>query len=190
MRNIITLATAAALLFSASLAGAQKVVGRRARIVPADRPTASTPQPANSMGSLTATPSTLSFAANNPGSLVAGNSSATITWSVSGGFFGTWSLTVYANSATFTGCTTVPASAVSVQCSSATANSGLFASASCDSSSFVTLPSTAPGLEVANGSEGFWSSSYTVVLKYELADSWGYTGNTCPLVITYTVNAP
>jgi hypothetical protein len=141
-------------------------------------------------GSLTATPSTISFAANNPGSTVAGNSSATLQWPITGGFLGTWTLSVYANSTTFTGCTTVPASAVSVQCSSATANSGFFSSASCNSSSFVTLPTTAPGLEVANGSEGFGNSSYTVVLNYELTDSWEYIANTCPLTITYTVNAP
>jgi hypothetical protein len=66
----------------------------------------------------------------------------------------------------------------------------LGASASCNSSSFVTLPSTAPGLQVANGSEGIGPSSYTVVLNYQFADSWEYIANTCPLIITYTVNAP
>jgi hypothetical protein len=45
-------------------------------------------------------------------------------------------------------------------------------------------------LEVANGSEGFLSSSYTVVLNYQFTDSWEYIANTCPLIITYTVNAP
>jgi hypothetical protein len=46
-------------------------------------------------------------------------------------------------------------------------------------------------LQVASGSEGFGSSNYTVVLNYELTDSWEYIANTsCPLIITYTVNAP
>jgi hypothetical protein len=190
MRKFIIFATASALLFSAGLSPAQKTAGRRARPVRADQPVDASPQPLATVGTLTATPSTISFAANNPGSSVAGNTSATVKWNITGGFFGTWTLSVYANSATFTGCTTVLASAVSVQCSSATKNSGLGASASCDSSSFVTLPSTAPGLELATGSEGLGASSYTVVLNYQLTDSWGYIANTCPLIITYTVNAP
>jgi hypothetical protein len=45
-------------------------------------------------------------------------------------------------------------------------------------------------LQVASGSEGFGPSSYTVVLNYQFADSWEYIANTCPLIITYAVNAP
>jgi len=190
MRKFIILATASALLFSAGLSRAQKTAGRQPRPVPVSQPRDTSAQPMATVGTLTATPSTITFAANNPGSSVAGNTSATVQFTVTGGFFGTWTLSVYANSATFNGCTTVPASAVSVQCTSATSNSGLFSSATCNSSSFVTLPSTSPGLQVANGSEGLGSSSYTVVLNFQLTDSWEYIANTCPLIITYTVNAP
>jgi hypothetical protein len=43
---------------------------------------------------------------------------------------------------------------------------------------------------VASGNEGNGSShNYTVVLSYQLADSWRYIANTCPLTVTYTVNA-
>jgi hypothetical protein len=191
MRKFIILAIAATLLFSAGLVGAQKAAGRQVRSGRGGQSRDASAQPLATAGSLTATPSTITFAANNPGSTVAGNSSATVKWPVTGGFLGTWTLSVYANSSSFAGCATVPASAVSVQCNSATANSGFLSSASCSSSSFVTLPSTAPGLQVASGSEGFGSSSYTVVLNYELTDSWEYIANTsCPLIITYTVNAP
>jgi len=190
MRKFILLALAVAVLLSATSGPAQRAAGRLPQAVPMGASAKSSPKPMATVSSLTATPPTIQFTANNPGSSVAGNSSATVAYSLTGGFFGTWTLSVYANSATFNGCTTVPASAVSVQCSSATANSGFFSSASCDSSSFTTLPTTAPGLEVASGSEGFGSSSFTVVLNYEFADSWEYIANTCPLIITYTVNAP
>jgi hypothetical protein len=45
---------------------------------------------------------------------------------------------------------------------------------------------------VASGNEGNANShTYTVVLNYQFTDSWGYIANTsCPLTITYTVNAP
>jgi len=107
MRKFIMLATAGALLFSAGLARAQKAVARRARIVPADQSGTPSPQPIASVSSPPANPPTIQFIANNPGSSVAANSSAAIKGSVTGGFLGTWTLSVYANSSIFTGCSTV-----------------------------------------------------------------------------------
>jgi hypothetical protein len=44
---------------------------------------------------------------------------------------------------------------------------------------------------VASGNEGNTNShTYSVVLNYQFTDSWKYIANTCPLTITYTVNAP
>jgi hypothetical protein len=45
---------------------------------------------------------------------------------------------------------------------------------------------------VASGNEGSAGAhTFTVVLNYQLTDSWSYIANTsCPLTITYTVNAP
>jgi hypothetical protein len=49
---------------------------------------------------------------------------------------------------------------------------------------------------VASGYEGNagptvgGSSAFSVVLNYQFTDSWQYIANTCPLTITYTVNAP
>jgi hypothetical protein len=87
----------------------------------------------------------------------------------------------------------VPASAVAVSCSSASAT-GLGATASCQSGGPFPLPTTAPGQQVASGHEGasfFTPSNFTVVLNYQLTDSWEFIANkSCPLTITYTVNAP
>jgi hypothetical protein len=189
MVKFIKLGAALSLVLASSLAGAQKAVSRRLGAI---RPHAldSTAQPDATAGTITVTPATISFAANNPGSSVAGNNSATIKWPITGGTSKTWTLSVYADTSTFSGCATVPASAVSVKCTSATVNSGTSNSASCSATSFTALSTTSPGLQVASGSEGTASSSYTVVLNYEIADSWEYIANTCPLTITYTVNAP
>ena len=140
---------------------------------------------------LRATPSTIPFTANNPGSTIAGGSVATVAWNITGGKNGqTWTLAVGASSSSFSGCATVPESAVSVKCTSASVDGGGHASAGCNVTNFTRLPNTLPGLPVASGDEGNASShNYTVVLSYQLADSWRYIANTCPLTVTYTVNA-
>lgn len=192
MRKLIMLAMTGTLVLAGGLAWAQKARVSPLRPIPAIQSLSppQKPRPFTTISGMTASPTTIQFTANDPGSTVAGNSSATVKYSLTNGVFGTWTLSVYASSTTFTGCSTVPATAVSVECSSATANSGTFSSASCSATSYTSLPTTAPGLQVASGSEGFGSSSYTVVLNYELSDSWEYIANTCPLTITYTVNAP
>ena len=199
MRKFMMLAIAGVLVLAGELAWAQKTTlsPRRPTPVIQSLSPADSPIPlATGVSGLTATPATLQFTANNPGSAVAGNSSATVGWSISGGASGnTWTLSVYANSATFTGCTTVPASGVGVSCSSASAT-GTRASANCQSGGPFTLPTTAPGQQVASGHEGSsgptvgGSSTFSVVLNYQFTDSWQYIANTCPLTITYTVNAP
>jgi len=194
MRKFIMLAMAGTLVLAGGLAWAQKTTlkPRRPNPVIQSLSSADSPIPLATPGTISATPATIKFTANNPGSAVAGSSSATVGWSITGGVSGhTWTLSVYANSATFGGCTTVPASAVGVSCSSATVT-GTGATASCQSGGPFTLPTTAPGQQVASGNEGSYSShTYSVVLNYQFADSWEYIANTsCPLTITYTVNAP
>jgi hypothetical protein len=101
-----------------------------------------------------------------------------------------WTLRVGASSSSFSGCATVPESAVSVKCTSASVNGGGQASAGCNVANFTTLPNTLPGLPVASGNEGNAGlHNYTVVLSYQLADSWRYIANTCPLTVTYTLDA-
>ena len=141
-----------------------------------------------------ASPASISFAANNPGNNIAGSSVATVTWVRAGKPGGTWTLNVRANSATFTGCTTVPSSAVSVMCSSATHSlTSQNGSAACSAGSFITLPSTAPGVQLAGGAiastgnAGNQTDTFTVTLNYRLADSWRFLPNMCPLSLTYTL---
>ena len=140
---------------------------------------------------LRAMPSTIPFTANNPGGVVPGSSVATITWEIERGNNGrTWTLMVGTTSPTFNGCTTVPASAVSVKCVSAWVAGGGQSSAGCNMNNFTPLPNSLPGLSVASGNEGNASErNYTVVLSYQLTDSWRYTANTCPLNVSYTVVA-
>ncbi|MGD0010234.1 MAG: hypothetical protein ABSE93_17015 [Terriglobia bacterium] len=201
MRKFMMLAIAGVLVLAGGLAWAQKTALSPRRPTPviqslsrADSPIPMSPAPSL----ITATPATITFTANQPGTgtPVAGSSSATATWKLTtGATNNTWTLSVYANSTTFTGCTTVPASAVGVSCSSAS-GTGTGASASCQSGGPFTLPTTAPGQQVASGYEGTAgpsgsSSTFTVVLNYQFTDSWQYTANTsCPLTITYNVNAP
>jgi len=192
MRKFTMFAIAGVLVLAGGLAWAQKTKPKPRRPTPVIQSGSPALSPMlATVSQMTATPATITFTANNPGSAVAGDLSATVGWSMKGGTYGnTWTLSVYANSTTFTGCTYVPASVVSVSCSSASATGGQ-ATANCQSGGPFTLPSTAPGQQVASGDEGNpGSHNYTVLLNYQFTDSWQYIANTCPLTITYTVNAP
>lgn len=194
MRKFMMCAIAGVLVLAGGLAWAQKttVSPRRPTPVIQSLSPAQSPIPlVTTLSVMSATPSPIQFTANDPGSAVAGNSSATVKWTIDGGASGnTWTLSVYASSTTFTGCTTVPASAVGVSCSSAS-HTGTRPTANCQSGGPFPLPTAAPGQQVASGNEGNGTShNYTVVLNYQFTDSWEYIANTCPLTITYTVNAP
>jgi hypothetical protein len=140
---------------------------------------------------LRATPSTIPFVANSPGSAISGGSVATITWNIAQGSLGrTWTLMVGTSSPTFSGCATVPESAVSVRCVSASVVGGGQGSAGCNVTDFTPLPASLPGVSMASGNEGNASAhSYNVVLSYQLTDSWRYGANVCPLNVSYTVVA-
>ena len=144
---------------------------------------------AATVSSLAVSPATISFAATDPDVTpsVAGNSLATVTWSLSNGSNVNWTLSVQAGAGSFTGCSTVPTSAVTVACSSATASKG---QAPICSASF---PLSTSSQQVAGGKElsGPGSATYTIVISYSLADSWKYVASSsCPLNLTYTLNAP
>jgi len=195
MRRSSILITTWVLIGAAGLAWAQKgKTPGSTRAVPA--PTGRGPVPlTRTFKSTTVTPDGVSFAATNPDtdSPVPGNPtgpSATVAWSVQSFFDGggSWTLTIAPSSSTFTGCVTVPATAVAVACTSATASGG---TAACTSTgTYVALPSTGT-LTVAQGTYPvalFNTFNYTVLLNYQLTDSWEYVANTCPLTVTYTVN--
>ena len=156
---------------------------QKARIVvPAERvlPMATT------LSAVTANPATISFTATDPDAgPYAGSSSATVSWSTSGGAVGsTWTLKVHAAAATFTSCATVPRSAVKVTCTGVSGGS----SGTCGGA--ITLTGT--GQQVANGKESASTNApYSVTLNFTLADSWSYIANSsCSLTLTYTVTAP
>jgi hypothetical protein len=139
------------------------------------------------LGTVSATPSTISFTSTNPDSgTVSGSSSATVSWTTSGGSSSsTWNLKVQAAASSFTSCATIPTSAVTVTCNSVSGGS----SGACKSA--VTLSSTT-AQQVASGKESTSTNApYSVTLNFTLTDSWEYIANSsCTLSLTYTVTAP
>jgi hypothetical protein len=138
---------------------------------------------------LNATPATITFNATNPGTapVVAGSATASITWQVlSGG--NNWSLKVQANAPAFANCPTVPISAVTVSCASASA--GVLGGTGTCAGSFPL--STAP-VQVAGGSEGLLAYNYSVTINFTLADRWKYIAETnpaCSVSLIYTADVP
>lgn len=194
-KGFATVGTAAlvAVVFAVGTARAQKVPASLRRPTPIFSPLAGNGNGTTITG-LAAMPSVISFNATNPGAEIQGSSPATVTFTINSNTKGnTWSLSVGTTATTFSGCTTVPTSAVMLQCSSATVSgsNAKGATAACSATSYTQLPTTIPGLQVASGGEvQSQGINYSVQLNYQLADSWKYIPNTCPLSITYTVNAP
>jgi hypothetical protein len=148
------------------------------RILPMAGPT--------TMSAVTASPGTISFTATDPdlGS-VSGSSAATVSWTTSSGTAAnTWNLKVNAVAASFTGCATVPRSAVTVTCGGVTGGSA----GTCGGG--FTL--TGAGQQIASGKESTGNNApYSVTLNFTLADSWSYIAkSSCTLTVTYTVTAP
>lgn len=152
----------------------------------------STPAPLASNFTLTVSPATITFNATNPATVpvVAGSAAATATWTALSVFDnGNWSLTVQAAAPTFTNCSWVPVSAVTVTCASASVG-GIGGTASCAGAfPLSTTPQT-----VASGSVGgVVSYNYSVTINYTLADSWKYIAETspaCSLSLNYLANVP
>jgi hypothetical protein len=96
-------------------------------------------------------------------------------------------LTVQAGSAGFGNCPTVPVSAVTVSCASATTNTG--GSGKCGPAFAL---STSPQV-VAGGNQSGSTFSYAVTLTFSLADNWKYIAETSPsclLTLSYTATVP
>lgn len=147
---------------------------------------------ATNITAMAANPATITFTATDPDNpTVSGSSPGTVTFSLQGGALArTWSLTVRAASTTFTGCTTVPVSAVTATCSSATVQnvSGTIGTALCNAATTLSTGAAT----VAHGNEGGQRDNYTVVIGYTLNDRWSYiaaTSPTCPVTLTYTLTA-
>jgi hypothetical protein len=176
------------LCVTALLAAAGRPVAPRPRALQARLPTESARLGAGDF-SLVISPATITFDATNPDLAPAapGNASASVSWQNRNGSSGSWSLTVQADSPSFSNCPMVPISAVTVSCASSTTNLGR--SGNC-SPSFAL--STAPQI-VAGGSQSRATFSYAVVLGFVLADNWKYVAETspsCSLSLSYTATVP
>jgi hypothetical protein len=136
---------------------------------------------------LTATPGTVTFAATDPDLGSVSGTSSTVTWTALGGLpVQTWTLSVQAPASAFSGCATVPVSAVTVSCSSASAT-GIGGTATCGGPFTLSTSSH----QVASGAEGTASGTYTVKIAFSLADSWKYVAaSACTLILTYTAVTP
>ena len=112
---------------------------------------------------------------------------ATVNWDVLGGSNQrTWSVSVQASESTFAGCSTIPVSAVTVACTTATVNGG-GGTGSCNGSFNLSTVAN----QVAGGTEGDGKRAYFLQLSFFLAESWQYIASpSCTLTLIYTVNAP
>jgi hypothetical protein len=148
-------------------------------------PAAAKLKPLATVSNMNVSPSTITFVATDP-DLGVTPQAVTVTWTATGGIV-PWTLKGMASSATFTGCPTVPVSAVKVTCTSASAP--FLGSANC--SGATQLSTTAA--QIAGGNEALFGGNYTVTLTLTLADSWKYIAKQipqCTLNLTYTANLP
>jgi hypothetical protein len=138
---------------------------------------------------LTVSPATISFTGTNPSSapVVAGSATASVTWSNPANGAGNWNLTVQSGGASFSNCSRVPVSAVTVTCSSATADKG--GKGTCG----APFALSAAPRQVASGTQQPNTGNYSVTLTFTLADSWKYTAQTnpsCTLSLSYIATVP
>ncbi len=145
---------------------------------------------ATTVNSFTVNPATITFNMTDPDAgLVTGIPAATVDISISGGAASRrWNLYVQSGSTTFSGCTSIPASAVTVTCNSVTLNNvgGSPGNGVCAAPFALSTTSTA----VAGGKEGTKTDNFSISISYTLADSWQYIPNLCPLTLTYTADIP
>lgn len=140
------------------------------------------------IGSLSASPGTISFQASNPDAgIVSGSAPGNLTWMLlAGSQLQNWTLSVQSGSSTFVGCPTIPISAVRVNCSSATVSGGGGAGGCSGSFPLSTTPQ-----QIAGGTQGDGTNSYSVLMNFTLDESWRYIADsTCTLTLTYSVSAP
>lgn len=135
----------------------------------------------------TVTPSSVSISSPDPDSSNTG-ATATVKWGMAGNVKGTWSVALQAISSTLTNCPAIPASAVTVQCTSFTPGAGV--QGSCTSGSFTLSTASqtiASGPGEGNGGAG---SQSVINLSFSFTDNWKYIASpSCSVQLTYTVNA-
>ncbi len=136
---------------------------------------------------VTATPGAISFSSPDPDTGTVALTPAVVSWTASDGNNArNWILAITAGSASFTGCATVPASAIQVTCSSVEPIGG---SGTCSNS----FPLSAAYRQIAGGVQGDGARNYTVNVAFTFTDSWRYRAAlspACTLSLTYLVIAP
>ena len=174
--------------FPIAVFAAAAVAGQRARPVVQPRTAASVQPLAGTTFPLSVVPATVTFQATDPDtSTVAGGSPASVSWTYNGQWFANWTLTVQAPSAYLTNCPGIPASAITVTCSSSSANN--FGSASCAGA----FPLSTTPQVVASGLEGVLAPSYQIQISYTLSDTWKRAAQlspSCSLSLTYIATLP
>ena len=178
----------AAILLLFAAAAQNQAAAQKKSVTPIRMTTPDAPLAPISINNAVAAPSTISFTATDPDlGNFAGSSPATVSWTTNGGnILRTWTLSVAASTANFASCSTVPASAVRVSCSSVSGGTnGLCGSAFQLS---TTSRQIASGLEATAG-----GSPYSVIITFTLADSWRFVAEQsppCTLSLSYTINTP
>ncbi len=142
--------------------------------------------------SFTVTPTALSFAAIDPDAGgPAAQSSTAVTRLTNTGVLRPWTLYVESETATLAGCAHIPASALVVTCTTATADSSNSSGkAYCNSS---PVPVSTSRSVIANGAQGNRDVTITVGFQVSFADSWRYQAvlaPACTVSLRYTVDAP
>src|SRR5260221_9946720 len=127
---------------------------------------------AATVNSYTVSPATITFNMTDPDAgLVTGSPAGSVVLSISNGAASrNWIQYVQANSSTFTGCTAIPASAVTVTCNSVTLNNVGGSPGTGAFGAPFALSTTAT--QVAGGREGTKTDNFTISISFTLADSW------------------
>jgi len=139
---------------------------------------------ASAITATSTTPTTISFTLSDPDAAAA-TGTGTVHWTITGGSAArTWNVAVSVAPSSFIGCTEVPVTAATAQCTTVTGGT-----AGVCNSSAVTLGATAT--QVASGTEATGTALYSVGLTYSISDAWKYKGHTtaCTLTVTYKITA-
>jgi hypothetical protein len=165
--------------------------GKPAVKAPAPRPALSGPKPLATANFTLPPPGSVSFSALDPDSPTdAGNTSVTVSWNTGATTANDpWKLEVYSVASSFSNCSTVPVSAVTITCTAGfNPGPGGFACgapATLSTSKTIVASGTLP---YAGSGTSFW-----MTFTYTLTDKWKYIAQmspSCTLDVTYlaTVN--
>jgi hypothetical protein len=140
----------------------------------------------------TVTPATMSFQATDPDQGGPAPQNSTVVWRLENtAVQRPWTLYVQAESASMSGCSSIPASALTAACTSATHDSGNnSAKMYCTA---APIPISTSRAVVAYGNQGNRDHNALVGIAVSMADSWRYQAAlspACTISLRYTLDAP